>query len=412
MKITFAHYDSAQDVGGVSSWLRRLLPSLKQAGHTVSVDMLNFAVDWGTNCKFFASEGIPFRVAHWREFTAAASMQFLKWLADDPPDVYVPNCIIPAYFAAGLARRQGVSTIGVLHSDDPFYWGVVDEFVAGPAEWRLSGVVSVSQYIEDELRSVNKFGLPAWRIGYSAPVPRHTATPPKDVLRLVYAGRLVEEQKRISEVTRALCSAARRFHQVHAWIVGNGDQKRVVQDILATEQHFGKVQLIGHVDCESIQDIFAQCHAFVLLSDYEGLPISLLEAMAAGLVPICLDMKSGVKEVLVNEHNGLIVKDRNEDFLIAARKLVDGQLSWVSMSQNARYTVLKSFSHDRMVRQWNSFFENLRPMCAPRSLKVPNQILLPARNPKFGKFDCRPGLRDKARSLSRKLYGYVVNTAQ
>ncbi|WP_371821102.1 glycosyltransferase [Chloracidobacterium sp. D] len=43
---------------------------------------------------------------------------------------------------------------------------------------------------------------------------------------------------------------------------------------------------------------------FVLLSDYEGLPIALMEAMATGLVPICTAMRSGIGQLVVDGVTG------------------------------------------------------------------------------------------------------------
>jgi len=50
----------------------------------------------------------------------------------------------------------------------------------------------------------------------------------------------------------------------------------------------------------------ADSDAFVLLSDYEGLPVALLEAMASTLVPVVTRINSGNSQLIREEENGLM----------------------------------------------------------------------------------------------------------
>src|SRR5262249_47768385 len=120
MKVSFATYDAPQDVGGVSTWLQRVLPLLQMAGIQVDVHLMAFGGKPGTNCAFLEKNGIKVRWIPWQWHVPYAVRSFLTFLEASQPDVYVPNCLLPAYFAAGYARRSGIPTAGILHSDDPF----------------------------------------------------------------------------------------------------------------------------------------------------------------------------------------------------------------------------------------------------------------------------------------------------
>ena len=78
--------------------------------------------------------------------------QRVRWvvdrLAEDPPDVFVPNLMVPAYYAGRWVREVGIPTIGVLHSDDPFHRGLLSEFVFGAGAYQLSALVCVSKFLE------------------------------------------------------------------------------------------------------------------------------------------------------------------------------------------------------------------------------------------------------------------------
>ena len=315
MKVVFVTYDSDNDVGGVSSWLQRLLPWLQATGVEVEVHVLAFGGRPGINCARFAKERIPFRWRPWEEDTRRAVRSCLKLIEDSQPDIYVPNCIVPAYYAAGYVRSQGVYTVGVLHSDDPFHWGLVDEFVNGLSAFRLSAVVTVSKFIQEAVeKSTKKHKLISRQIAYGVPIPDEVVKPPNGVFRLVYTGRLEEKQKCISEVTRALCSVVNQNSGVEAWIVGEGSARANVERILETsEVDRQRIRLLGRVDVSRIYSVLRDCHALVLLSDYEGLPVSMLEAMAVGVVPICLDVRSGIRDAIQPGFNGFIVKDRKDD---------------------------------------------------------------------------------------------------
>src|SRR6516225_7022633 len=190
MKVAFATYDAPQDVGGVSTWMRRISPLLQMA--CIEVDVHVMAGKPGVNCEYFKKHGIAVRWIPSQVHLPSAVRSFLKLLEESQPDVYVANCIVPAYFAAGYARRSGIPTVGILHSDDPYYWGLVDEFIKGPPEFRLSAVVPVSAFLESEVSSIAMArGVAVRRIGYGVPVPNKSTQSPDLAFRLVYMGRLI-----------------------------------------------------------------------------------------------------------------------------------------------------------------------------------------------------------------------------
>ncbi|HEU0047251.1 MAG TPA: glycosyltransferase family 4 protein [Nitrososphaera sp.] len=408
MKVVFVTYDSDNDVGGVSSWLQRLLPWLQATGVEVEVHVLAFGGRPGINCARFAKERIPFRWRPWEEDTRRAVRSCLKLIEDSQPDIYVPNCIVPAYYAAGYVRSQGVYTVGVLHSDDPFHWGLVDEFVNGLSAFRLSAVVTVSKFIQEAVeKSTKKHKLISRQIAYGVPIPDEVVKPPNGVFRLVYTGRLEEKQKCISEVTRALCSVVNQNSGVEAWIVGEGSARANVERILETsEVDRQRIRLLGRVDVSRIYSVLRDCHALVLLSDYEGLPVSMLEAMAVGVVPICLDVRSGIRDAIQPGFNGFIVKDRKDDFHAAVQTLQKDGVLWSKLSANARETVKQRFSEETCAALWVELLRSFSERRHTCRVKSPFFIRLPRRNPKFGYYDQRPLPLIKYWSRLRRSLGY------
>jgi colanic acid/amylovoran biosynthesis glycosyltransferase len=403
MKVAFATYDVPQDIGGVSTWMQRTLPQLSAAGIEVEVHVMGVR---GTNCAFYLERGIPVRFTPWQYHLPHAVRSFLKFLEEGQPDIYVPNCIVPAYFAAGYARRSGIPTVGILHSDDQFYWGVVDEFLKESPEFRLSAIVPVSSFLESEVRSsAAALGVKVKRIAYGVSIPERSAIPPDATFRLIYTGRLEEQQKRVSDVAIALCEAALRIPNLEAWIVGEGRARASVERIIEQNGLGARVQLLGRVNNADIYNVLTQCHGLVLLSDYEGLPVSMLEAMAAGVVPICLDIRSGIREALEHGMNGLIVRDRANDFFDAVKSLQAVPANWQEMSIAARETVRQHYSIETSARQWLDLLQDLNRGRAIRAtFKVPRKLQLPLPNPKFGDADMRVPwkrrLQDYTRSMS------------
>jgi glycosyltransferase involved in cell wall biosynthesis len=385
MKVCFVTHDSPRDIGGASSGLVRLLPFLQLAG--IELEMHVMANQPGVICAFCEEQGIPVRRLPLLLHLPYAVRALLKFLEEGQPDIYIPNHMVPAYFAAGYARRAGIPTIGILRTDDPYYWGIVDEFIAGDPDFRVSAIVTVSSFLESQVSSMAAtLGVMVRRIPSGVPIPARAAGLSRSIFRLVYTGNLVEKQKRISEVTNALCAATQSIPNLEAWIIGEGIARPAVEDIIH-EHGMGRVKLLGWVPNAQIYDLLAQCHSLVLLSDCEGMPVSVIEAMAAGVVPVCLDTRSGIQEAIEHGVNGLIVKDRAADFFAAVRELQSDRAKWQQLSLAARETARRRFSIEECACQWVDMLENLhRPRTARADFKAPRVLRLPPPDPKFDIF--------------------------
>ena len=67
--IQFVSYDAPKDVGGVSSWLRRLVPRLRARGIDARVDLFCFSDRPGANAAWYGEHDVPLRWTPWQPDT-------------------------------------------------------------------------------------------------------------------------------------------------------------------------------------------------------------------------------------------------------------------------------------------------------------------------------------------------------
>lgn len=382
LKVTFCTYDKPGCVGGPFSWLQRLLPTLREHGIEARCLIFLHHGDTGPTLEAFRSEGIACDSILCHERTEDRVRWVLERLRENPPDVFVPNLPVAAYFAGAWVRTAGIPTVGILHSDDPFYRALQDEFVSGAKKFQLSGLACVSRELETQAISRRPQTSRVWRIPYGVTVPVGRVERAAGVLRLAYVGRLAEEQKRISDLTRALCRASREVPGTTAMLYGDGPDKGAVEIILATEGAGLPVHLGGLVPSECIQKKLMECDVLVLLSDYEGLPIALMEAMACGCVPVCLRMRSGIPELVEDGVSGLLVDDREDGFVAAIRRLRDEPGLWQRLSLAAKARIQEEFSDTVCNGKWAAMLHELHASAGPsKVIKISSRLRLPKWNP-------------------------------
>lgn len=352
-RVSFTTFDAPDFVGGPNSWLRRVVPFLQRAGWQVDV---YFIIEKGPPqvcpCYRALTElGVRCRAISGRAPTFAQVRWLVQELAESPPSVFVVNLSGAGYLATRWVMRAGIPSIGIMHSDDPFYEKIFAQFVVGPAGSRLSDVVCVSEFLSRTAAAAST-ATTVHLIPYGVPIPERTASVSSDTLRLVYVGRLVEEQKQILSVTRALCRAVREVPGTEAVIYGNGPDRARVERCLEDEEAGQRVRLGGQIDNAEIQQVMLEAHVLVLLSDYEGLPIALLEGMACGLIPVCLRVRSGVGQLIEQGRTGFMVDDRGDDFVAAIRSIAADAELRSSVSRAARERIAAQYSDELNAGRW------------------------------------------------------------
>jgi glycosyltransferase involved in cell wall biosynthesis len=185
-------------------------------------------------------------------------------------------------------------------------------------------------------------GVPAHRIVVLPnPVALPEAVPERPVggkVRFVYFG-LLSPRKGVFDLIEAVAKLSPECRARAEFILaGNGEvsQLRELANKLGVQ---GVVEIREWVDPAERDRLLASAHAFVLPSHTEGLPMSLLEAMAWGLPPICTPVGS-IPEYVVDGANGILVAPGAVLQLAEAiEKLVSQESERAHMGRLARATV-------------------------------------------------------------------------
>ncbi len=136
---------------------------------------------------------------------------------------------------------------------------------------------------------------------------------------LVYMGR-VGYEKSIDQVIRAMAVASKKYPDIKLMIVGDGPDKKNLEELAEKLGIKNKTTFYGFARGKELLEILQAGDIFITASKSENMPLSVMEAMAAGLPVIGVD-SLGVPEIVKNEKNGFIVAP--DMFEEMAKKIVE-----------------------------------------------------------------------------------------
>ena len=133
---------------------------------------------------------------------------------------------------------------------------------------------------------------------------------PEGPRRLVAIGRLVEQKGQLALVN----AMAKTQEDVHLTLIGDGEMRGQIESLISQYGMANRITLTGWVDEARIKQELAQSHALVMPSFAEGLPMVVMEAMAAAR-PVIATYVAGTPELVQDAKTGWLVPAGDEDAL-------------------------------------------------------------------------------------------------
>ncbi|PZQ52663.1 MAG: colanic acid biosynthesis glycosyltransferase WcaL [Rhodovulum sulfidophilum] len=204
------------------------------------------------------------------------------------------------------ARLGGLSFSFTAHGPEEF--DRPDTLALGPKIAASAFTVAVSAFGAAQLR--RWVPAAAWggiRVVHCGVEPGLFAAPaplPAGPIRLVSVGRLVEQKGQILLV-EALAEAARSA-DIHLTLVGDGELRGAIEAAVAARGLGARVAITGWVDEARVRAELAAAHALVMPSFAEGLPMVVMEAMAAAR-PVISTYVAGIPELVRPGETGWLV---------------------------------------------------------------------------------------------------------
>ena len=171
------------------------------------------------------------------------------------------------------------------------------------------------------------------------------------------AGRL-HEQKNFFLLIRAFARFYKTHHEYSLEIYGEGPDRNELMKLASSLGVAGAVHLPGQ--SKTLLADINDSAMFVLSSDYEGMPNVLIEAMACGLSCIATDCPiGGVRSLVQNEENGLLIPIRNERALLEAMKTIaDDPALAARLGEQAR-RIQQRLDEAVVAAEWRRYLETI-----------------------------------------------------
>jgi glycosyltransferase involved in cell wall biosynthesis len=178
---------------------------------------------------------------------------------------------------------------------------------------------------------------------------------PVEVTIFCFVGRFTE-QKGIDVFLRAIKMLPGQSGAFRVWLVGDGPLRSELEQYVAKENLGSIVQFLGYRS--DVPEILQASDVFVLPSRYEAMPISLLEAMAAGLPCVVTSVGDNAK-IVEDGTTGIVVPPENPEALATAlRKMLADSEMRQAMGEAARKKA-QEYSVERMAARIAEVYDEL-----------------------------------------------------
>jgi glycosyltransferase involved in cell wall biosynthesis len=304
---------------------------------------------------------------------------FADWVNKLAPDIYFISTSADIGWVALPLLNPSIATFTVGHTDSETFYLPARHY--SPF---LTRAIGVSHEICEHYHTncgidKDKIEWIPYGVTVSKEEPGKNEAGP---LKLVYVGRVVEEQKRISDIIAIVKLLSQYNIAFELTIVGDGPDMPVVKNDLSQEIAGNKVKLTGWVTNTEIISMLKRSEVFLLTSSYEGFCIALVEAMANGCCPLVTDIRSGNKFLVKDELNGFVLKVGDvKGFVEKLRELADDRNKLSALRKHA-WNTGKGYSKTAMTDNYEKSFMNasLSAKEFPRAVDTSYPLMITCRS--------------------------------
>lgn len=139
-------------------------------------------------------------------------------------------------------------------------------------------------------------------------------------------------------------------------IVGSGPEEQNLRKL--SKDCVGNIDFLGDLPSEEVLEVISKSRGYCLISSYEGLSFSLLEAMSVG-TPVIVSNAEGNISVIESGKNGIVVSDLNEiSIRQAVVDLLNDEEKQGLLSENARDTISRNYLLDSKLEDLRKLLES------------------------------------------------------
>ncbi len=208
-----------------------------------------------------------------------------------------------------LASPEGDLRVRILHYFEKRVLTHVDKIIV-PAKWLADLLVNYYDVKAEKIRIIKN----SINSRYCTSLSKRRRLNTARALRIITISRLVQT-KRVDLILEAFKKISLLYPKADLWIVGDGQEKANLERLTLKLGIISKVKWFGVISHEQVLKLLGNADIMLLNSIYEGLPHTVIEAMACKTVVIATSTK-GTREIITNGFNGILIPINDVNALV------------------------------------------------------------------------------------------------
>ncbi|MCU1268261.1 MAG: glycosyl transferase group 1 [Acidobacteria bacterium] len=303
-----------------------------------------------------------------------------EWVNQSGSDIYVISISPDVGWLALPLLDPALATLSIAHNDVSAFYEPLKHYHPF-----MDCAVGVSEAIRRKI--VDDCGVPFERttsIAYgirsltAARVDEMLAQPSAGgPLRIGYVGRMVQEQKRVMEFVPLVAELVKRQVNFELHLIGDGSARLALEAELNRRGLHDRVKFWGWLGSHEVAQRLQALDVFVLLSDYEGLPVALLEAMGHALVPVVTIIESGNQELVQDGLNGFAIAVGDINSFADRLTQLAHDPEQLARMKYAAWQTGETYSVERMTTRYLGCFAETKARIARRDYRPDPAVSFP-----------------------------------